>query len=180
MGRPKPLLPFAEHTAIELLLDALLAGGVAPPVVVLGPGGEAVAAVLAGRPLRLAWNLAEESDMAASLRIGLQAIGAASSAVLIALADHPLVSPATIATLCEKHREAPDLILIPTHDGRKGHPVLFPRPILEELAELPTLRDLVRRDPGRVGLVPVADAGILHDLDTPEDYRTALEFFAGR
>lgn len=180
MGRPKPLLPFAESTAIELLIATLRQGGIGEIVIVLGPGGEAVAEVLRQAPVTLAWNRAEQSDMAASLRLGLEQLGAPATGVLIALADHPLVAATTIAILCAQHREQPEAILVPTCQGRKGHPILLPRPILQELHRLPTLREVVRRDPGRVHFIPVDDPGILLDLDTPADYLAGLAFHAGR
>ena len=36
-----------------------------------------------------------------------------------------------------------------------------------------TLREVIRRDPGRVGVVPVSDPWILRDLDRPEDLQAA-------
>lgn len=180
MGQPKPLLPFAERTAIELLVATLRQGGIEEIVIVLGPGGEAVAEVLRQAPVTLAWNRAEHSDMAASLRLGLERLGSPASGVLIALADHPLVAAATIATLCAQHEKAPEAILVPTCQGRKGHPILLPGSILQELHQLPTLREVVRRDPARVRLVPVDDPGILLDLDTPEDYRAGINYHAGQ
>lgn len=179
MGRPKPLLPFADRTAIELLVGHLHQAGIAPIVVVLGPGGEAVADRLADSPVILTWNRTADSDMATSLRVGAACLTPPCSAVLVALADHPLVSPATLGQLCAGHGESPDTILVPTWDGRGGHPVLLPRDVLGELDLLPTLREVVHRDPGRIRRVPVADPGILYDLDTPEDYRQALAYYAG-
>ena len=107
MGRPKPLLPFADRSAIKLLIDTLLQAGICRLHVVLGPGGEAVAEHLAGWPVRLAWNLATDSDMAASLRLGAAGLESSCSGVLVALADHPLVSPTTVAGLCAAHRQDP-------------------------------------------------------------------------
>lgn len=179
MGRPKPLLPFAERSAIELLIDTLLQAGIVQVHVVLGPGGEVVAERLAGWPVRLVWNRAAGSDMAASLRLGAAVLAPACSGVLVALADHPLVASATVAGLIAAHRQDPQRILLPTWKGRSGHPVLLPRNALRELEELPTLREVVRHVPGRVRRVAVDDPGILYDLDTPDDYRQALIYYAG-
>jgi molybdenum cofactor cytidylyltransferase len=178
MGRPKPLLPFGKSTAIELLIGSLREAGIGEIVLVLGPGGEAVAEVLADTPLTLVWNCAPQSDMAASLRLGLEHLGAEATGVLVALADHPLVAAATVATLRARHEQEPATILIPTCQGRNGHPILLPRAILGELAQLPTLREVVRRDSGRVRHLPVDDPGILLDLDTPEDYLAGLQHHA--
>lgn len=178
MGRPKPLLPFAEKTTIELLIASLQGAGIEEIVLVLGPGGEAVAEVLHGLPLTLAWNRQPGSDMASSLRLGMKHLGPETTGVLVALADHPLVAPETFVALGAQHLQRPEAILLPTSQGRNGHPVLLPRIILNELDQLPTLREVVRREPERLRHIPVADPGILLDLDTPEDYLQALAYYA--
>jgi len=60
------------------------------------------------------------------------------------------------------------------YEGRKGHPTLFPRAILEEIAALPTLRDVVRKDPARVREIDVGDEGVILEMDTPEEYARLL------
>lgn len=170
MGSLKPLLPLADRPVIRWGIDALLAAGVDDIVVVLGPNGAEIAATIDSLPLTVAWNLEPASDMAGSVRTGLSALRADASAVLVCLADHPLVSAATMTLLMEAHRRRPDKIIIPLHDGRKGHPTLFPRQVLEELNGASTLRDIIRKDPGRIELCRVRDRGVLLDMDTPGDY----------
>ena len=176
MGRCKPLLPLGDESVIVRCIRTLRAAGIEEVVVVIAPpDGEAVAKVVAPLSVTLVRNDDPESDMAGSIRAGLAAVDRSAPAVLVCLADHPLVSPATIAALCEAHAAEPGRIVIPVHAGRRGHPVLFPRPVIEELSNLPTLRDVVRKDPGRVRLLEVPDPGILLDMDTPADYERAKE-----
>jgi molybdenum cofactor cytidylyltransferase len=171
MGRSKPLLPLAGKPAIRWCLGYLAAAGLREIVLVLGAAGTEIAATVADHQPTLAWNLEPDSDMAGSLRIGLAQVSPEVEALLICPADYPLVAPATVHCLLAEQRQHPDRIIIPTHQGRKGHPVLFPHSILAELAELPTLRDLVRRDPRRLRLLEVDDEAILLDMDTPSDYQ---------
>jgi molybdenum cofactor cytidylyltransferase len=174
MGRCKPLLPLGDEPVACRCVRALKEGGIdAIVAVVAPPHGDRVAAALAPLGVRLVRNDDPGSDMAGSVRAGLAAVDGDASAVVVCPADHPLVSPSTVAALLAAHAAEPDRIVIPAHAGRKGHPVLFPRAILDELAALPTLRDVVRRDPGRLRLLEVADPGILLDLDTPADYARA-------
>lgn len=180
MGRPKLLLPFGERAAIELLVATLEAAGLDQIVIVLGPDGDPVARLLAKSPAVMAWNRDPDSDMAGSLRAGRRRLDDDCSAVLICLGDHPLVGAPTARALCTRHREVPERILVPTWGGRRGHPILVPSAALAELDAADTLRDVVRRDPSRVETLEVLDAGILFDLDTPGDYRRALEFWADR
>jgi molybdenum cofactor cytidylyltransferase len=166
----KPLLRLGPKPVIRWSLDTLLAAGLEEVVVVLGPTGVPIAEEIADLPVTLAWNAAPDSDMAASIQVGLAKVSRQTETLLIFPADYPLVAPATIARLLTASEQQPEKIIIPTHLGRKGHPVLFPRPILAELANLPTLRDLVRHDPRRLSLLAVEDEAILLDMDTPEEY----------
>jgi molybdenum cofactor cytidylyltransferase len=69
-------------------------------------------------------------------------------------------------------------IVLPVFEGRRGHPVLFGADVLEEIRTLPSSQGanvVVRRDPKRIVEVAVNDAGILVDIDTPEDFRRLQE-----
>ncbi|MFO7982355.1 MAG: nucleotidyltransferase family protein [Desulfuromonadales bacterium] len=171
MGQPKPLLPLGDSPIIHHSLFALHDGGVPEPIVVLGPGGKAIAEVLSATPAVLAWNPDADSEMIDSIRIGLDMIPTHVSGVLIALADSPLLRPETVAGLISRHRNHPGRILLPCHDGKGGHPPLIPRKILEEVRTASTLRDVIQKEPERIEHVAFDDAGILQDMDTPEDYR---------
>ncbi len=177
MGRPKPLLPLGSRSVIERCLESLFAAGVEDVIAVIGPSGEAIAAVLNDSVIFVR-NLAPKSDMAASVRLGARRVAPRASGVLVALADHPLVRPSTIRSLLETHARHPHRIIIPTFGGRRGHPVLFPGKILGEIFALPTLKEVVHRNPERV--LPVcecSDPGIILDMDTPEDYIRILEIW---
>lgn len=177
MGRCKALLPFGDRCGIERVVATLQAAGVDEILVVLGPTGAETARVLAPTPARVVWNTDPDSDMAASVRLGLEHLSPGAGGVLVFLADHPLVSVATVKALLGAHFFSPETIHIPCLGAKKGHPVLFPRAVLAEIRTLSTLRDVCRRDPARVDLLPVADPAILHDLDTPEAYRQALAWW---
>jgi molybdenum cofactor cytidylyltransferase len=171
MGSCKQLLDLGGKTALARCIETLLAGGVTEIMVVVGENGELVAEEAGRFPVRVVVNDDPAGDMASSVRAGRAALSTAERAVIVALCDYPLVLPATIACLKESHTTAPECIIIPTHSGQRGHPLLFPRTVLEELQEGLTLRDLLRRDPNRLRHVEVDDPGILFDMDTPEDYR---------
>lgn len=178
MGRCKQLLPLGGKTALARCLESLLAGGVREIVVVVGLQGELVAAEAGRFPVRVVVNEDLDGDMASSLRVGRAALPAAARAVIVALCDYPLVQAATVAGLTAAHAREPGRIVIPSHAGRRGHPLLVSRTLLEELQGELTLRDLLRRDPGRVNYLPVDDPGILCDMDTPEDYQRLCDLLA--
>ena len=179
MGSCKQLLPLDGTAAVVRCIEALLQGGIAEPVVMVSPDGDAVAAAVAAYPVRVVRTSDPAGEMTDTVRAGLEELPPDTTGVMIALCDHPLVSPATIARLAGTAQREPASIVIPVYEGRRGHPVVFPRSILDELDGDLTLRDLVRSDPDRVLQVEVADPGVLLEMDTPADYRRLTGLCAG-
>ncbi len=171
MGSCKQLLPLGESTVIIRCIGALVTGGAGEIVVVVSEEGYEVAEEVRDCPVRIVVNQECEGDMASSVRAGRNALTADVSGVIVSLCDYPLVSAGTINSLVEAHGNSPGSIIIPCHQERRGHPLLFPRAVLNELVEDMILRDLVRRDPNRVRSLNVDDPGVLLDMDTPADYR---------
>jgi len=175
MGSCKQLLPLGDTTLLGRCLDTLVAAGLSEIVVVVSSEGFEVAEAARRYPVEIVVNRYADGDMASSIRSGRDAVSAAASAVLVTLCDCPLLLPATVSHLMFEHGKFPGKIMIPCHDGRRGHPLLVPRSILDELSETETLRDLVRSDPDRVCSVEVDDPGVLIDMDTPEAYHKICE-----
>jgi len=70
--------------------------------------------------------------MGRSLAAGIAAVPAEWDAVLVCLADMPAVEPGLIAALAA----APGAVVVPVWDGRRGHPVRWPRAAFARLLEL--------------------------------------------
>jgi molybdenum cofactor cytidylyltransferase len=170
MGRSKQLLPLADKPVIRWCLDALLDAGLHDIIVVLGPTGQEITGHLKDYPLKIVWNNDPESDMAGSVKEGLKALHSNTSAILVFPVDHPLVSANTIKAIIDAHTSFPDKIIIPTHNSRKGHPAIFPRSIIEEIFTLPTLRDIIHKEPQRIHVVRIQDQGVLLNMNTPADH----------
>ena len=166
----KQLLPVRGKPVILHGVESLLAAGLKDVVVVLNPAHTEVMKAAEGAAVRIVFNRAPASDMAESIRLGLQQADPESTGILVHLADHPLVAAETMKQLVGVHREAPSFILIPSYQSKGGHPVLFPRDLIQEIFEGGTLRDITARHPERRKFLPVMDRGVLIDIDTPEDY----------
>jgi molybdenum cofactor cytidylyltransferase len=175
MGRLKQLLPLGSKLIIRHCLDNLAVAGIKNTVVVLGQNGAEILDCVKELPVKVVFNKTPESEMAESVRIGLRALHEPSSGVLVHLSDHPLVSVETLKSLVQCHIESPDRIIIPLHKGRKGHPTLFPKPVIEEVFEGLNLRDIVNRDSSRARFLNVVDEGVVLDMDTEEDYQRILK-----
>ena len=184
MGRPKALLDFDGKTALELALDAVRES--APPIVVLGPNHQEIRDRVALDRVRVAYNLEVDTGQTASLKAGLALLPSEAEAFLFMPVDFPLVTSAEVARLTEAWRTTRDssrAIFIPSHDLKRGHPVLCRREVAGELLSLPpgaSARDVLHRDTGRIGYVLYPDAYVLMDMDTPEDYVRCLGAWRAR
>jgi molybdenum cofactor cytidylyltransferase len=133
MGTQKLLLPFAGSTVIAVIVDQLLASQVDERLVVVGRDREALAAALTGRPVQFVVNPADESEMLDSLRCGLRALPDDCEAVLVVLGDQPGLTSALVdGMLSAFHTDGPGLI-VASHEGRRGHPLLVPAACFDEV-----------------------------------------------
>ncbi len=170
MGRPKQLLPVQGRPAVRYCAETILEAGAPDVVVVTGANGEGTGSALAGLPVRIARNPDPNSDMAGSVRTGLNELLPTCRFVLVCLADHPLVTTATIRSILAQSAQDPVKIIIPRYRGRRGHPTLFPRSIIKEVFSGTNLRDVVNGHAAHVRLIDVDDEGVVLDMDTEEDY----------
>jgi molybdenum cofactor cytidylyltransferase len=179
MGYPKPLLKVGDETflarSVNLMLDVATR-----VVVVLGAHADRIgAAVPNDARVSMVHNPHFERGQLSSLKIGLSHVAAGhADAVLVHLADHPLVAPATFRAIVDEHFRSGYPIVIARHHGHRGHPVIFARALFNELAnaaEDQGARVIVNADPARVAYVDVEDAGVVLDLDTPDElFRAGL------
>lgn len=87
---------------------------------------------------------------------------------MIALADMPFISPATVRKIAG--RLTPTAIVVPTLAGRYGHPVAFGQAYFSALSRLEGDQGGKRLfKEGQVLEVAVDDLGILQDIDQPQD-----------
>ncbi len=175
MGAPKALLRKGVETSLGRIVRTARAAGAKPVVVVLGAHKwwvqHATAREITGA--RIVVNPRPEAGRTSSLKVALAAAGD-PDVTLVWPVDHPDVTTDTIRALLAA--AGPDRVAVPTYAGRRGHPVALGRAAAREAAALgddAPLHDVVHRDPARVVEVRVTDAGVVADLDTPEDARRA-------
>lgn len=176
MGGEKILLPFGRSTVLETILETLAAAGVVEVVTVLRPDLTEAAEKARRLGARVVFNPHPEKEMLESIRLGLREIAPEAPGAFIWPADHPAVVGGTIATLARFAH--PSLALIPCWQSRRGHPALIGRKLFSAIDEIPPgegLRHLWRTLPDAVVEFSVEDPGTVQNVDTPEDYRKALE-----
>jgi len=177
IGSPKPLLPCGHTTFLGAILDTLAASRVDDVRVILGHAEDRVRAAT-GLPDELfRFNPDHASGMLSSVQCGIRSLPRQTRGFLIWPVDHPLVKTETVDLLLERQSRANPALVLPVHDGRRGHPVLFDAGLAMELMEAPAsegARAVVRTHREDRIEVPVDDPGVITDIDTPEAYEAAF------
>ena len=186
MGRPKLLLSVAGQPLVLHTIAAWQKSRVERIVVVIRPGDEALAEVIRAAGVEVVVPPAAPPDMKSSLFYGLAHVAQSHQPThedcwLVAPADMPGLSPRIVDRLLDQAAANPGQILIPTLAGRRGHPVLLPWSLADEvprLAENEGLNALINRSQPRLiacdDLEP--DAGhTFADIDTPQDLGNYIE-----
>jgi molybdenum cofactor cytidylyltransferase len=179
MGRPKLILPVGGVSLIARVVAALRAGG-ADRVVVVAPPGDApgasrLIADAEGEGGEVVVLDRATADMRASFERGLNWLeqDPRPDGLLLCPGDSPGLSAALVARVVRGIQEHPDRIIIPTYEGKRGHPVALPWRLAAEVRCLPDgvgVNALMAAHADRVLTLDPGDPNALADMDTPEDY----------
>jgi len=177
MGTPKLLLRWGDRTLLEHVLEAWRRGGIERRIVVSHRDDRELAALARQAGAEVVIPETPPPEMKFSVQYALEHIAARdkpseNDAWLLAPADMPSLDAEVIRAVCAAAPAHPGKIVAPAHEGRRGHPVLFPWPLAAEVRQLGPeegINRLLQRHP--VLELPVSAATILQDVDTPEDYR---------
>jgi len=177
MGTQKLLLPWAGQTVIGHVVDQILAAGVDRVWVVVSGDREAISKALADRPVSLVTNPNPDSEMLSSVRCGVRALPDDCKSALIVLGDQPGLSSQLIANLLTTFKKSGRGIAAPSHRGHRGHPLVITSRYFPELLTQfggEGLHGLLAGHAEDIQLLEIDAAGLLVDLDYPEDYERAL------
>lgn len=176
-GQPKQLLDWGGVPLVAHVADQALAAGLSPVIVALGSQAEAVRAALGTRPVQIAMNWHWEAGLSTSVQAGLAVLPPETEAAVFLHCDQPLVNAALLRALVHRFEESRAPVVYSTHAGQRHPPVLFARRLFPELTAIAGDeggRAIITQHPGEVATVEVADAHILADIDTPDDYERLL------
>src|SRR5205814_1793926 len=118
--------------------------------------------------------------MLSSVQTGVAAVMAQADAFFVVLGDQPLVRPETLSRMCDAWARSRPRVLLPSHAGKHGHPILLSSEGAHEILSLSRDRDTLktytsRRTEQTLELAIDDDPAILSDVDTPADYQAAVE-----
>lgn len=187
MGRPKLLLDLGGRPVIERLLTSLHGTGLFADVVLVArrddreliSAAESLGATVVAPPV-------DPPEMRDSIELGLGEIARRftprdDEGWALIPADHPFVTPPTLAAMARTWQASSAEILVPTYRGRGGHPTFFRWRLAGELAQIPRgsgLNQLLTAHADAMLRCEFDSPEITFDLDTPEDFRRAVELAA--
>lgn len=171
-ARNKLLIEVQGLPMVRRVAAQILAARAQPCVVVTGHEADAVRAALHGCAVSFAHNPDFQLGLSGSLHAGINALPGDVDGALICLGDMPDVRAAHVQKLIAAFDPSEGrAICVPTHHGKRGNPVLFSAQFFPEMMALSGdtgARRLIGAHGDQVCEVPMDDAAILLDLDTPE------------
>jgi len=178
-GRPKSLLELGGVPLIRRQLIALSGAGVDEVVVVLGHHADVIDAAVRDFPVTLARNPSPDDGQVSSVRIGLQALSPKLDAVIVALADQPMINGQDINALIGAFKKRGDAsMVVPRVAGEPGNPVIFESALRDEWLAgdaNAACRRWREAHPERVRWFDTDNSRYRVDIDTPEDLRAFTE-----
>ena len=186
MGTDKALLPWppappgtvasSGHTLLSAAIAAFKPFAEAI-VVVAGKNADNIVPVVLANGASIVRNPAPERGQFSSLQVGLRDVLARGyDAAMIVPVDCPPLSAATLERLCASFKQSLSVgkwAVAPENCGRHGHPLLAGRALIEAFLQAPSTSDAraVKRTCAQaIEYIPVPDALVRADVNTPEEY----------
>lgn len=187
MGRNKLLLTFRDKPLVVHAVDTLLASKAGEIIVVLGYESEKVWDRLedyAGqvsnggqrRRVRLVKNPDYRDGLSTSVRTGVQAVSPEAEAIMIYLADQPLLEPGDVDRIIEAFASAKaddKMIVVPFFKEERGNPVVLDASLRDSILGIigdVGCKGVIKRYPEKVYAIEMENDHVVRDVDDVQAY----------
>ncbi|MEY3871837.1 MAG: hypothetical protein RLZZ296_832 [Pseudomonadota bacterium] len=172
--KAKSLLELDGVPLIHRQIMALQSAGVTELVVVLGHHASEIAPRLKDFSVTLVTNVNPDSSPISSQRLGMQSLSGQTDAVLMALADQPLINAQDVRQLLDAFEQRPEgtNLLFPLVQGQPGNPVIFTAAVRCEMLACPPevgCKQWRQQHAQQVHAYDCSNPHFVQDVDTPED-----------
>ena len=170
MGYPKALLQFGEKTFIETIYDNLSECGIKDIIIILGGDANIIKKNIHNKKIVI--NKKYPDGQLSSFQAGLKTLATSSEGVILTLIDQPQINVHIMQKIISCFKKYPDNIIIPTCNGERGHPTIFPKSIFFEIMNTPTSLStsfIIKNNAALVKEVELNDERILKNFNTKQD-----------
>jgi molybdenum cofactor cytidylyltransferase len=172
-GRPKCLLELGGVPLILRNLAALSGAGVDEVAVVLGHRADQIEPLLGDFPVTIVRNPDFDQGRMLSLHVGLTALSDRLDAVIVAMADQPLLNAQDVTDLIGAfNRRGAASAVVPYVAGERGNPIILEAAVREVLLAGDAglgCRQWLAENPERVLRLEGDNRHYCLDIDSPED-----------
>jgi molybdenum cofactor cytidylyltransferase len=192
MGRNKLLLTFRDKPLVVHAVDTLLASKAGEIIVVLGHESEKIWDQLedyAGqapnggqwRRVRLVKNADYRDGLSTSVRAGVEAVSRETGAIMIYLADQPLLEPADVDRIIAAFTTAKaedKMIVVPFFKGERGNPVILDASLRDSILGIVGdvgCKGVIKRYPEKVYAIEMENDHVVRDVDDVQAYERLME-----
>ncbi len=177
-GTPKLLFEVNNKTFLEHILTNSNVPEINEVILVLGYNSEKIIPELNTTNIKIVINHNYKDGQLSSFKTGIRKLNPDNKGILMILVDHPFVTKNTYKTIIQEFvRSSYSKIIIPAYNNRKGHPVIFPVSLKEDILSAPDnqgARYVIRNNSNSVKIVNVNDKFIHADLDYKADVKKWL------
>ena len=188
MGRPKLSLPLGDRTVLQRVIDAFQSAAVTRIMVVVAPHSADLLPVITACGADGVCLPKATPDMRATVMHGLAEMEQryaphVDDMWFLSPADHPTLDAPLITQMVQAYQtHAECRLVIPTYQGKRGHPALIAWEHvggIRQLTDDQGLNVYFRQCRDETYEMPVTSVEILRDLDTPREYEELLARFGG-
>jgi molybdenum cofactor cytidylyltransferase len=172
-GRPKCLLELGGVPLIRRNLVALSGAGVDEVAVVLGHRADAIEPMLRDFPVTILRNPDYAQGQMVSVHVGLTGLSERLDAVIVAMADQPLLNAQDVTDLIGAFKKrGPASAVVPYVGGERGNPIILDAAVREAVLVGDVkfgCRQWLAANPERVLRLEGNNRHYCVDIDSPED-----------
>ena len=182
MGKPKALLDWFGVPLVIAQANSLFEGDADRVIVVTGAHHHEIHAVASGLVRAKVVNNANwASGKTTSIKTGLLELSNECDTIILLAVDQPRPSWVIKRTL-SSHLDSGCVITSPRYSGHGGHPLIFDISLLDQLSNISEeregVREVMKRYDDTMNRAYFDNPVIRLDLNTPQDYESALENYA--